>query len=512
MSTKANVIIATAGLGSRMNSISSDLHKSLLPYKEKPLLYHIINSVPDNLIIGVILGHKSTQITDFLTITFPNKEFILINVDDWTSNKSGTGYSLKSAYDFVDTSFWYFTCDGFYYNLDFINNAPSEDLYIVSQINSNETQNFLTFKIEDNRVVTTYLKSPDLKDVFAFTGAMRIKDKFEFFQRLNESNSSEFISLINSGALTQLTKNWVDLGNSFNYSKAVGQSKFDFTKPNEFTYQLEDTIIKWWSDPAIASAKKNKPLNSPEVFPLNASSKGEFFRYDLAPGVPFYQAVTPSNFEILLDWLEEKVWIPVDLDIKSNLYEFYKVKTISRIDMLGDKKNLDSFNPKYVDGQAVLNWKSYFEKIDWDLLINESRSTFIHGDLQFDNIIFDSLSKKFTLIDWRYDFSGLGVFGDLYYDFAKLLGGIHQNYQLIKNGELDFKLLGSEAITTVPSSQFKEELVIILENKAKSMGLNVKKIRLLVPLIYWNMSPLHKEPFSNICWCLGLKFFEEYHK
>ena len=111
MSTKANVIIATAGLGSRMNSISPDLHKSLLPYKEKPLLYHIINSVPDNLIIGLILGYKSSQITDFLSITFPNKEFILINVDDWTSNKSGTGYSLKSAYDFVDTSFWYFPCD-----------------------------------------------------------------------------------------------------------------------------------------------------------------------------------------------------------------------------------------------------------------------------------------------------------------------------------------------------------------------------------------------------------------
>ena len=229
-----------------MNSVSPDLHKSLLPFQEKPLLYHIIKSVPDNLMIGVILGHKSNQITDFLSITFPNKEFILIHVDDWTSNKSGTGYSLKSAFDFIDTSFWYFPCDGFYHNLDFINNAPNEDLFIVSRIKSSETQNFLTFKIEDNRVATTYLKSPDLKDVFAFTGAMRIKDKFEFFQRLNESKSSEFISIINSGALTQLTENWVDLGNSFNYSKAVGQIKFDFTKPNEFTYQLEDTIIKWW--------------------------------------------------------------------------------------------------------------------------------------------------------------------------------------------------------------------------------------------------------------------------
>ena len=512
MNTKANVIISVAGLGSRMKAVNPDLHKSLLPYKDKPVLYHIIKSIPDNLIIGLILGHKSDQITDFLSITFPDKKFILVYTDDWTSNESGTGYSLKSALNFVDTSFWYFPCDGVYSNLDFINITPNEDLFIVSPIKSNETQEFLTFKTKDNRVVTSYFKLPNLENIFAFTGAMRVVDKFDFFKRLDESKSSEFISIINSGALTYLTKNWVDLGNSNSYNNAIGQSKFDFSKPNEFTYQLEDSIIKWWPDPAIASAKKNKPLNSPEVFPLNPSNKGEFFKYDLAHGVPFYEEVTPSNFEILLDWLEEKVWMQVNQDITSNLYEFYKVKTISRLGMLGDKKNWDSFNPKYVDGQAVLNWNSYFEKIDWDLLINDSRATFIHGDLQFDNIIFDPLSKKFTLIDWRHDFSGLGMFGDLYYDFAKLLGGIHQNYQQIKNGRLDFKLVGPEAIITVPSSQFKEELVSILEKKAESMGLNVKKIRLLIPLIYWNMSPLHKEPFSNICWCLGLKFFERYYK
>ena len=154
--------------------------------------------------------------------------------------------------------------------------------------------------------------------------------------------------------------------------------------------------------------------------------------------------------------------------------------------------------------------KNYLQNIDWDLLINEYRTTFIHGDLQFDNIIFNPEINKFTLIDWRHDFGGLKIFGDLYYDFAKLLGGIYQNYRLIKGGNLSFEFsqTDSKAKITVPSLQNKGELIVILEDKVNKMGLSMEKIELLVPLIYWNMSPLHKEPFANICWCLGLKYFE----
>ena len=58
---------------------------------------------------------------------------------------------------------------------------------------------------------------------------------------------------------------------------------------------------------------------------------------------------------------------------------------------------------------------------------------------QFDNIIYDPQSKKFTLIDWRQDFAGKVEYGDRYYDFAKLLGGMILNYDLIKMALMDFK-------------------------------------------------------------------------
>ena len=65
-------------------------------------------------------------------------------------------------------------------------------------------------------------------------------------------------------------------------------------------------------------------------------------------------------------------------------------------------------------------------------MLYEGIPSFIHGDLQFDNIIYNKKLNKFILIDWRQDFAGQIEFGDLYYDIAKLYGGILLNYDYIK--------------------------------------------------------------------------------
>ena len=46
--------------------------------------------------------------------------------------------------------------------------------------------------------------------------------------------------------------------------------------------------------------------------------------------------------------------------------------------------------------------------------------------------IFYFQKNKFKLIDWRQDFSGNLNYGDIYYDLAKLNGGIYVSYQNVK--------------------------------------------------------------------------------
>ena len=54
-----------------------------------------------------------------------------------------------------------------------------------------------------------------------------------------------------------------------------------------------------------------------------------------------------------------------------------------------------------------------------------------HGDLQFDNIILSE--NSFYFIDWRDSFGSSITYGDIYYDLAKLYGGMMVPYNLMKN-------------------------------------------------------------------------------
>jgi hypothetical protein len=262
---------------------------------------------------------------------------------------------------------------------------------------------------------------------------MRITDKNAFFSKLLASKSNEFISVIPDNSLVCLTEYWKDLGNAEMYEDATSKiDEFDFSKTDEYTYQLNDLVIKWWSDPKIANLKLDKPKLKPEVFPKNIEAKNQFLSYAKSSGDTFYEKVNTTNFQDLLFWLQEELWSPAKLNINKNLQEFYIDKTSLRMNLLGNKKTENSYNPKIINGKEVQSWQYYYANIDWDLLTENSKPSFIHGDLQFDNIIYEQSNNKFTLIDWRYDFGGLGPIGDLYYDFAKMLGGIHMNYQEIK--------------------------------------------------------------------------------
>jgi choline kinase len=504
-----DILISTAGQGSRLHKIDSDINKSLLPYLSQPIIYNIIKKMPSNYKIGILLGYKSQQIKDFLSLAFPDREFVYIYVDDWTSSISGTKYSLLFAYESLKNSFWYFPCDGIYDEIDFLSEDFSEDVFLVSKIDKSKAYHYLTFTIEGERVQKQFFKSTGVNGNYAFTGVMKICNKEVFFSRLRASDSTEFVSVIPENALVYLTKNWKDLGNSEMYKEEISKvENFDFSKTGEYTYQLTDKVIKWWLDPVIPELKLEKPRIKPKVFPKNNRVLNHFLSYSRAPGTPFYENVNPTNFFTLLDWLQNNLWTPADLNIENNLHQFYKNKTLSRIDLLGEKKTLARYTPKSINGIEVQPWQHYFQNINWDLLINKNQPSFIHGDLQFDNIIYDNKTGEFTLIDWRYDFSGLNFMGDLYYDFAKMLGGIYVNYQDIKKGKFNFNYEDNKVLFSLPLIRHERELIDVLESFACKVGLDISKIRQLVPLIFWNMAPLHKEPFSNLCWILGILHYE----
>ena len=502
--TKYTVIIPTAGLGSRMKDYTNNLNKALLPYKNKPVIAHIIDKFPKDTHFVIPVGYLKDQIIDFCKIAYDDRDITFVNVD-YESKKAGTGYSLLQCKEYINSPFWYVTCDTFFDESIY---TPLEDCYYVKKIPQSLSHLYTMFKIDKNIIQDITFKETAPEDWVAWTGLMYINDYYNFFDKLSKLDSNEFISLIKKGNKCKKLNTWLDFGNPTIYSEAVSKSlKFDFSKKNEITYICNNKVIKWWLSTDIPKKKIYKYRLNPKVFPLNCKIRENFIVYDFYKGKTLYQLNDVTKFRKLLKWVDSNVWDVVNHNIYNSTMLFYKDKTINRINMFL-KKYPELQNITHVNGTKISHYKKYLDDIDFEDLSNKTLPSFIHGDLQFDNILIND-SDEFILIDWRQDFADSVDFGDIYYDLAKLVGCFIINYARIKQHDFSIKIDGTKATISVPNIDDIKVYQKTLKEFVESKGWNYKKVQTLVPIIYWNMAPLHEAPFDKLLWYYGMKLFED---
>ena len=212
-----------------------------------------------------------------------------------------------------------------------------------------------------------------------------------------------------------------------------------------------------------------------------------------------------------LHWTKNRLWKKIDLNeidlvkFREASRKFYYDKTMERIKKFYEKTGIDD-GWNNINGVQIPPLKDLLEKVDWNLLFDGVPSNF-HGDLQFDNILvtIDSMSnlQKFVFIDWRHDFGGLTECGDLYYDLAKLYGGVNISYASIKKREFSFDMSGSSVYYNFSINNNLLEAKEELESFIIKNGYDFKKIKLLMALIFLNMSPLHNDPFDLMLYFMG---------
>lgn len=181
--------------------------------------------------------------------------------------------------------------------------------------------------------------------------------------------------------------------------------------------------------------------------------------------------------------------------------EIYRVKTWERVD------KMVRFSPEWhnlIEGleHIVINGTSFktvgmlkpwiHQRI---LKITETgKSTIIHGDFCFSNILFDLNGHIARLIDPRGSFGEVGIYGDARYDMAKFLHSLHGGYDFIVTdqfclNELDKKVFEFE----VSQNPYKEILTKIFIDKLEKNGFDTSDIYFIEGLLFLSMLPLHKD-------------------
>lgn len=517
LSTKNNmnrlVCILTAGKGTRMGSYASYLNKAILPIKEKAVISHIIEKFPKKTEFIIGLGHLGNQVQDYLEIAHADTHFHFVTIGKYEGKGSGPGYSLLQCKEKLKKPFYFVSCDTLWSNeLDF--NAQNNWMG-TAQVGADETQNYCNFEVKAGRIVS--IKDKQKVDPLtheAFVGLCYVKDTKVFFQGLENLTlksgevqvSNGIQALIDNSIVETKHIDWIDVGGEANYKREVSKfENYDFSKSNEALYILNKRVIKFFAEKSFAEKRVEKAALNPSVFPHIDRNKNNFFSYSFINGKTLYHSNTFPIFTKLLIWLEKKLWKRVgNVDgaaFRAICKKFYYDKTLERLDKYY-KKYSYSDTETMINGQKIPKTEELLKQIPWDS-IYEGIPSFIHGDLQFDNVLYNHQTDSFVLLDWRQDFGGVVEYGDMYYDIAKMRGGIILNYDLIKLNLLKYEEGRDGIYFDFAQRYLSDKYLQILDIFIQKKGLDVRKVQILVGLIYLNMSPLHHFPFDKMLYSLG---------
>ena len=107
---KYKFCILAAGKGTRNTSVEG-LHKSLLPLENKAVISHIIKSVPDSIEIVIAVGYKSEQVKSYVKHTFPRRDIIFVDIENYEGPGSGPGLSLLKCKEYLQAPFIFTSAD-----------------------------------------------------------------------------------------------------------------------------------------------------------------------------------------------------------------------------------------------------------------------------------------------------------------------------------------------------------------------------------------------------------------
>lgn len=513
----AKVCILTAGRGTRMGEFAHFVNKALLPIDYKAVISHIILKFPENTDFVIAVGHFAVQVKDYLRLAHPDTSIQFVLVENYSGVGSGPAHSLACCKSYLMEPFYFVSCDTLW-NAE-INYLESENWVGVKSVSEEESHAFCNFRLDNNTVIEIKDKETVPSDGFAaFSGLCFIKDHEIFWNGIEDQKfvnlelepqvSLGLNALVRKSSVTSINIGWVDVGNYKDYkNELMKYENFDFSKKNEFLYLINGKVIKFFAEEEVVAGRIEKAGLNPSVFPLINGISNHFYSYNYVEGSTLYEKNSPETFSEFLIFMDEKVWLQsksFDAERMGQICQsFYYVKTLDRINQYHLKYPDDE--AKYVRGALMPPLSELLSIVPWERLY-QGVPSFIHGDLQFDNIIVDR-NGGFKLLDWRHNFGGEVNVGDLYYDLAKLSGGMLLNYDYIKLNILSYsetdgadgKRVNFDFATRFGCDEYKKMLEVYILDR----GLDLSKVRILVALIYLNMSPLHHYPFDKMLFSLG---------
>ena len=510
--------ILAAGAGERMLPLTKNINKALLPINGKAAISHIIEKHCESVEIVIAVNYEKDKLKEYLDCAYSNRKIIYVEIPKIKGNGSGPGYSLICCKEYLNKPFIISTVDTLFEEYC---PEPSQNWMGICEINNNPSS-FCTVVLGDNiNYIRSLIDKKEIGTNLAFIGIAGVYDHKEFFDYLLKDKtqingeiqlSNAFKGLIKK-KLKAINFKWFDTGNLERYSLAEkhfskNKNSFDFSKKDEYIYFVDKKVIKYFADPKIILNRVKRVKNLKSLVPSINLQKKYFYSYSMINGNVLYDQKDYLFVLDLLTWLKNELWITKKLSSSqrrfffTSCHDFYYKKTLNRLNNYYSRFNCED-KESVVNNIRIPKVEEILNRINFDWLCKGVPTNF-HGDLQFDNILITP-ENNFKLLDWRQDFSGLIDYGDMYYDLAKLNGGLYISYKKIKQNKFGINLSDNEVSLDMEEDKLLVNAKKIFNKFILKNNFDLKKIEILTGIIFLNMSPMHNAPFSHYVYYLGKK-------
>lgn len=485
------IIIQAGGKGTRLEALTTNKPKALVPLDNMPIIFHLFKVYP-NAKFKIIGDYKADVFEKYL------KCFAKIDYEFIKAPSTGTISGINEALESIpeNTQFTLIWCD-------LIFNKAIE----IPDSNKNYIGLSSTFECRWSFKNGKCVKQPSSDNGIA--GLFIFKNKNEL---KNLGNDGSFVG----GWLSKqnnIELEVLDLGNNVkeigtmmayqkeevNTKKCRPFNKIEFYKDRIIKYPItkqgEDVAkneINWYK-----FIEEKNYTDIPEIFnycplELERISGDNIFEYE-----NFSKEQKIEIIRLIIDKLKSlhNLVEPIKAN-NQDCIDNYITKTFERLEQV---KDLIPFaKDKYIN----INGKKY-ENIFYhkDFLISKISKMFptqfnlIHGDPTFSNILINEKTNQPVLIDPRGVFGSTKLYGDIDYDWAKLYYSVQGDYDQFNRKRFMLNIKENEIIFNISSNNWSE----VSDYLIKESGVNKDKLEILHAIIWFSLTTYASEDYDSIC-------------
>lgn len=483
------IIVQAGGKGSRLETLTVNKPKALVPVNNKPMIFHLFQKYPAAH-FKIIADYKKDVIKKYLNL-YANVDFEIIETD-----KKGTCAGIADCLAKIpeNTPFMLIWCDLILSNVVGIPEKITENYLGISK-------DFVCrWSYKDN----VFTEIPSLENGVA--GLFIFKNKNEIKNIPTEGEFVRYLSVKNIKFEKLSMHGGLEIGtmlsyfqNELNKPKCRPFNKIEFKDDIVLKYPLTTQGQKLAKD-EIAWYKKALELkykNIPKIYSYDSlimeRIKGQsVYEYAfLTKG--FKTAILFEIVKALKDLHNVSAPIPANINDCENTYI---LKTFDRLSNVQDLVPFAEDKFIIINGKKCANIFFVKEKIIQKIRkMYPSKFYFIHGDCTFHNIIIQTNGVKPVLIDPRGYFGSTKYYGDVDYDWAKLYYSVVGDYDQFNRKNFSLEIKEHEVELEIVSNNWKN----VEDDFFKYTGADKRKIKLLHALIWLSLTTYAWEDYDAIC-------------